>query len=263
MLIEGKPQAAAKEETRAGMLSIEFHTVIDTTQRRARELVERGDRRYDAVCADHQTAGRGRQGESWHDASGQSLLASLILWDMPLPEPVGVIGICAALATAEALEAHYPDLPPVRLKYPNDLIALQRKLGGVLVEIVENTAIVGVGVNIGQTAFPTELEPIALSVWQACGRQAEGGAYISQAERAALIETILSNLRALTNLWREQPAQLHALWQARDDTIGRAYRVQDLPYQPIGMALGVNPKFQLTLRLTNGEIHNTYYASAV
>jgi biotin-[acetyl-CoA-carboxylase] ligase BirA-like protein len=145
MLIEGKPQAAAKEETRAGMLSIEFHTVIDTTQRRARELVERGDRRYDAVCADHQTAGRGRQGEPWHDSAGQSLLASLILWDMPLPEPVGVIGICAALATAEALEAHYPDLPPVRLKYPNDLIALQRKLGGVLVEIVENTAIVGVG----------------------------------------------------------------------------------------------------------------------
>jgi BirA family biotin operon repressor/biotin-[acetyl-CoA-carboxylase] ligase len=263
MLIEGKPQAAAKEESRAGMPCIEFHTVIDTTQRRARELVERGDRRYDAVCADHQTAGRGRQGESWHDITGQSLLASLILWDMPLPEPVGVIGIYAALATAEALEAHYPDLPPVRLKYPNDLLTLQRKLGGVLVEIVENTAIVGVGVNICQTAFPPELEPIAISVWQACGRQAEGSGYIPQSERAALIETILGNLNPLVAVGRSQPTQLHTLWQARDDTVGRAYRIQDLPHQPIGVALGVDPEFQLMLRLPNGEIHNTYYASAV
>jgi BirA family biotin operon repressor/biotin-[acetyl-CoA-carboxylase] ligase len=261
--MEGKPQAVAKEEAHAGVARIEFHTVIDTTQRRARELVERGDRCYDAVCADHQTAGRGRQGESWHDSAGQSLLVSLILWDMPLPEPVGMVGICAALATAEALEAHYPDLPPVRLKYPNDLIVLQRKLGGVLVEIVENTAIVGVGVNIRQTAFPPELEPIAISVWQACGRHAENGAYISQSERAALIGAILGNLNVLFALWRTQPTQLHALWHARDDTIGRTYRIQDLPHQPIGVALAVTPEFQLTLRLPDGKLHNTYYASAV
>jgi biotin-[acetyl-CoA-carboxylase] ligase BirA-like protein len=261
--MEGKPQAVAKEEAHAGVARIEFHTVIDTTQRRARELVERGDRCYDAVCADHQTAGRGRQGESWHDSAGQSLLVSLILWDMPLPEPVGMVGICAALATAEALEAHYPDLPPVRLKYPNDLIVLQRKLGGVLVEIVENTAIVGVGVNIRQTAFPPELEPIAISVWQACGWHAEGGAYISQSERAALIETILGNLNALVAVGRNQPTQLHALWQARDDTLGRAYRIQDLPHQPVGVAVEVTPDFQIALRLPDGKLHNTYYASAV
>jgi len=263
MRTEGKPQAVAKKEAHAGMPSIEFHSVIDTTQRRAREWVERGDRRYDAVCADHQTAGRGRQGALWHDTPGQSLLASLIVWDMPLPEPVGVLGICAALATAEGLEAHYPDLPPVRLKYPNDLVVLQRKLGGVLVEIVENTAIVGVGVNICQTAFPPELEPIAISVWQACGRQAGESAYLPPSERAALIETILGSLHALVAVWRSQPTQLHALWQARDDTIGRAYRIQDLPHQPIGVALGVDPEFQLTLRLPDGKLHNTYYASAV
>jgi Biotin-(acetyl-CoA carboxylase) ligase len=68
------------------MTRIEWHATIDTTQRRARELVEQGDRRYDAVCADHQTAGRGRQGAQWLDAPGQSLLVSLILWDAPLPE---------------------------------------------------------------------------------------------------------------------------------------------------------------------------------
>ena len=243
------------------MTRIEWHATIDTTQRRARELVEQGDRRYDAVCADHQTAGRGRQGAQWLDAPGQSLLVSLILWDAPLPEPVGLLGVCAALATADALEAHYPDLPPLRLKYPNDLLLHGRKLGGVLAEVVEGVAVVGVGVNLAQDVFPPELEATAVSVAQARGQQ--GGKRVSESERAVLIEAIGSSLRGLLKVWRDAPAQLHALWQARDDTVGRAYRAQDLPDQPVGVALGVRADFQLTLQLPDGKIHNTYYASAV
>ena len=242
-------------------MRIEWHATIDTTQRRARELVEQGDRRYDAVCADHQTAGRGRQGAQWLDAPGQSLLVSLILWDAPLPEPVGILGVCASLATADALEAHYPDLPPVRLKYPNDLLLQGRKLGGVLAEVVEGVAVVGVGVNLAQDVFPPELEATAVSVAQARGQQ--GGKRVSESERAVLIEAIGSSLRGLLKVWRDAPAQLHALWQARDDTVGRAYRAQDLPDQPVGVALQVRPDFQLTLQLPDGKIHNTYYASAV
>ena len=242
-------------------MRIEWHATIDTTQRRARELVEQGNRRYDAVCADHQTAGRGRQGAQWLGAPGQSLLVSLILWDAPLPEPVGLLGVCAALATADALEAHYPDLPPVRLKYPNDLLLQGRKLGGVLAEVVEGVAVVGVGVNLAQDVFPPELEATAVSVAQARGQQ--GGKRVSESERAVLIEAIGSSLRGLLKVWRDAPAQLHALWQARDDTVGRAYRAQDLPDQPVGVALQVRPDFQLTLQLPDGKIHNTYYASAV
>jgi BirA family biotin operon repressor/biotin-[acetyl-CoA-carboxylase] ligase len=242
-------------------MRIEWHATIDTTQRRARELVEQGDRRYDAVCADHQTAGRGRQGAQWLDAPGQSLLVSLILWDAPLPEPVGILGVCAALATADALEAHYPDLPPLRLKYPNDLLLHGRKLGGVLAEVVEGVAVVGIGVNLAQGVFPPELAATAISVGQAGGRGV--GERVSESERAALIAAIAGNLSRLLTLWRDAPAQVYARWQARDDTAGRAYRIQDLPDQPIGVALQVRPDFQLTLRLPSGETYNTYYASAV
>jgi BirA family biotin operon repressor/biotin-[acetyl-CoA-carboxylase] ligase len=178
-------------------MRIEWHATIDTTQRRARELVEQGDRRYDAVCADHQTAGRGRQGAQWLDAPGQSLLVSLILWDAPLPEPVGLLGVCAALATADALEAHYPDLPPLRLKYPNDLLLHGRKLGGVLAEVVEGVAVVGIGVNLAQGVFPPELAATAISVGQAGGRGV--GERVSESERAALIAAIAGNLRRLAD----------------------------------------------------------------
>ncbi|MCS7209172.1 MAG: biotin--[acetyl-CoA-carboxylase] ligase [Fimbriimonadales bacterium] len=248
-------------------MRIEFHAAIDSTQRRARELVERGNRAWDAVCADHQTAGRGRQGAHWYDTPNQSLLVSLILWDIPLPEPVGLVGLLAALAAAPALEAHYPDLPPVQLKYPNDLILCDRKLGGVLAEIVEHTAVVGVGINLMQSEFPHELSNLAISVQQARhaltppSRNENGNA--SRAERAALIEAIFQNLLHLMVLWRTHPEQVVALWQARDCSVGRPYQVQDLPYNTVGVALGVEPDFRLRLRLPDGAVHSTYYASAL
>ena len=115
--------------------------------------------------------------------------------------------------------------------------------------------------NLAQDVFPPELEATAVSVAQARGQQ--GGKRVSESERAVLIEAIGSSLRGLLKVWRDAPAQLHALWQARDDTVGRAYRAQDLPDQPVGVALQVRPDFQLTLRLPSGETYNTYYASTV
>ncbi len=344
-------------------MHIEFHETIDSTQRRARELVERGDRRWDAICAAHQTAGRGRQGALWHDTPGQSLLVSLILWETPLPEPAGLIGLLAALATAQSLETRFPDLPPVQLKYPNDLMIHGRKLGGVLTELVEGVAIVGIGVNLEQTEFPAELQekaisvrmavrpqpPAPLSVYREGGTETpcmhgspspfterEMGGEVQQAEEnesAALeaetepytlistgvsstvkvtgearhlfspsfptpspasrergnmaaphalgsplprrgrgaggegsIELILPihhNLTRLLDLWRTHPKEVFRLWQARDCSAGRAYRVLDLPDQPVGVALGVAPDFRLRLRLPDGAEHTTYYVSAV
>jgi len=257
-------------------MRIEFHETIDSTQRRARELVERGDRRWDAVCAAHQTAGRGRQGAHWHDAPGQSLLTSIILWDMPLPEPVGLVGLLAALATAQALERRYPQLPPVQLKYPNDLIVHNRKLGGILAEIVDGVPIVGIGVNLNQTAFPPDLEGIAISVAQAVGNSPNLPPFSHTEEQVDplsllggqaaweaiphLIECIYADL---IELWRTPPKQIAALWQARDTSVGRAYIIQDLPEQPIGIAMGIDEVFRLRVRLPSGLEHSTYYVSAV
>ncbi len=353
-------------------MRIEFHEIIDSTQRRARELVERDDRRWDAVCAAHQTAGRGRQGAHWHDAPGQSLLVSVILWETPLPEPAGLVGLFAALATAQALETRFPDLPPVQLKYPNDLMIHGRKLGGVLTEIVGGVAIVGIGVNLEQTEFPAELQEKAISVRMAVRPHppaplrshavgAEGSipprsrreredadkgttlefnttacAYLfaltpnpsptlwergaadtcctvsspsptpwergaadtccpvsspspTPWERGAadtcctvsspsptvwergvggegyidLIPLISQNLTRLREAWRTCPEEVLLLWRVRDCSAGRAYRILDLPDQPVGVALGVAPDFRLRLRLPDGAEHTTYYVSAV
>lgn len=239
--------------------SILFLEEVDTTQRLALDLVVRNDRRWNVVCADHQTAGRGRRGTHWHDVPGASLLASLILWDIPMPDPPGLVGIMTALATAQALEETYPTLPPVQLKYPNDLLLHGRKVGGVLVEIAEQTAIVGVGVNLAQQAFPPELESIAISVEQALGEKVD----TSRPARQRLIGGIMRELGSLIEAFQHHPETLYLLWQGRDATSGRFYQIQDLPDQPIGTALGVEPDFRLRLRLPDGAEWTTYFVASV
>lgn len=247
-----------------------FLEVVDSTQQIAAEWVQRNDRSWDAVGAEHQVAGRGRLGARWHDEPGTSLLVSLVLWDVPLPKPPHLISIGAALATAEALEQCFPPLQ-VGLKYPNDLMVHGRKLGGVLVEMVGGTAVVGIGVNLAQGEFPEPLRETAISVRQAFGMlmtsplsQAEAHKLATRATRTRLIQQIGTRLKALiAELAQSGTHALHARWQARDVTPGRPYQVLDLPDQPTGVALRVEPDFRLHLRLANGEKYSTYWVHAV
>ncbi|GBC93848.1 Bifunctional ligase/repressor BirA [bacterium HR15] len=247
-----------------------FLDEVDSTQRVAIEQVQRGERAWDAICADHQTAGRGRRGARWHDEPGTSLLVSFLLWDVPLPDPPGLLGIAAAIAAAETLEQAFPPLQ-VRLKYPNDLILQGRKLGGVLVEIVEETAIVGVGINLAQREFPEPLRESAISVWQGLSPEKRKefaldlpcpGPY--RALRAHLIEGIGKRLKELAMQVASSGATLlHPLWQARDDTGGRIYQILDVPGRPVGIALRVEPDFRLRLRLPDSSEHATYLVTSI
>ncbi len=241
-------------------MRILFLEEVDSTQRVAIEWVQQNRREWDAICADHQTAGRGRLGSAWYDEPCASLLVSIVLWDVPLPNPPGLLGIIAAIATAESTEVAFAPLQ-VQLKYPNDLMARGRKLGGVLVEIADSVAIVGIGVNLTQRRFPKALRERAISVWQAL----EPTPPMEMSDwRVPLIERIGARLKQLTaEVSQTGTAPLYALWQSRDVTPGRLYQVLDLPDQPIATALQVEPDFRLRLRLPDGSEYATYLVHAL
>ena len=81
------------------------------------------------VIAEHQTAGRGRLERRWEAPAGSALLVSFVL------EPNPLLSLAAGVAAAEACG------PKVTLKWPNDLLVGERKLGGILVETTPNRAI--------------------------------------------------------------------------------------------------------------------------
>ena len=81
-----------------------------------------GARAGSVLVADHQTAGRGRQGRSWVAPAGSALLASVLLrppWD---PEQAALLSPATALAVRDACASHGV---PVRLKWPNDVVATE------------------------------------------------------------------------------------------------------------------------------------------
>lgn len=100
------------------------------------------------VVADHQSAGRGRLGNSWVAPAGTALLFSLLL--KPPPERrVPELSLVAGIAVADALERAL-DLS-VQLKWPNDVMLRRRKIAGCLAEARDDAVVLGIGVNVNQT----------------------------------------------------------------------------------------------------------------
>lgn len=132
-------------------------TVVDVTGSTNDDLLEAGKQgapHGTGLAARAQTAGRGRRGHKWDSTAG-NLLLSIVL--RPCVDPAKYSGLAAVsgLAVLEALEKQGL-ANEIGLKWPNDLVARGRKLGGILVEAARDNegkpfAICGIGVNVNYT----------------------------------------------------------------------------------------------------------------
>jgi BirA family transcriptional regulator, biotin operon repressor / biotin---[acetyl-CoA-carboxylase] ligase len=177
---------------------------VTSTQDLARELPIGS-----IVVADHQTAGRGRLDHRWEAPAGSALLVSFVLQTNPL------LSLAAGVAAAEACgEA-------VRLKWPNDLLLGDRKLGGILVEVTADRAICGIGVNLS---------------WAP-----EGGALLNQPR-----EELLGRLRAQVDRWAAAPPEaVLRRWRELSATLGRRVQVEVAGQAIQGLAEDIGPHGEL------------------
>ncbi len=119
-------------------------TEVASTQDESLRLFDRSETPT-LVVADRQVAGRGRQGRSWQQAD-RAMFASYT-HETTWPEATrSLIPLVCGLAMREAI-AELADTD-VGLKWPNDLIADDKKLGGILVEAVGSRITSGCGVNL-------------------------------------------------------------------------------------------------------------------
>lgn len=149
--------------------------VTDSTNTRAMELAERGAVHGTIVCADEQTAGRGRLGRKWESPPGINLYATVILRPPIEPYLAPQLTLVTAIALAQAVEDSTG--LAASLKWPNDLYLDGRKAAGILAEMaadpdrVRHVAI-GVGLNINglEADFPPELRDRATSIRLCAGK---------------------------------------------------------------------------------------------
>lgn len=132
-------------------------TIVDVTGSTNDDLLEAGKQgapHGTGLAARAQTAGRGRRGHKWDSTVG-NLLLSIVLRPCVNPAKFSGLAAVSGLAVLEALEKQ-GRANEIRLKWPNDLVARGRKLGGILVEAARDNegkpfAVCGIGVNVNYT----------------------------------------------------------------------------------------------------------------
>jgi BirA family biotin operon repressor/biotin-[acetyl-CoA-carboxylase] ligase len=173
---------------------------VDSTNDEALALAAAGAAEGTVVLARRQLRGRGRQGRCWHAPPGGGLTFSVVLWPaLPRAAWPDLSWVLAA-AVAEACVA--AGAAGVRIKYPNDVYAGERKLAGLLLETRSGAgapaalvAGIGVNVNTGETEFPAEVRGRAASLRMLTGRAHDP---------EALARELFGRLERWYGVWREE-----------------------------------------------------------
>ena len=110
------------------------------------------------IVASNQTSGRGQRGATWVSNAGENLTFSII-YPKPIVEISDQFLISAAVGLQIIKALKQLKINNLKLKWPNDIMADNFKVGGVLIEnILQNnvigTSIIGIGLNINQVHFP-------------------------------------------------------------------------------------------------------------
>lgn len=149
LLDEAAIRANLNPEAAALIASLELHDEIDSTNSHLMRTAARGARPGTVCLAETQTAGRGRIGRDWVSPFGANVYLSL-LWRFEEPSRVAGLSLAVGVAVIRALAAL--GLGEVGLKWPNDLLWGERKLGGILLEVAGEAhgpcaVVIGLGLN--------------------------------------------------------------------------------------------------------------------
>lgn len=222
----------------------------------AREWAAGSSVRSGAVAlADVQSAGRGRLSRTWEAPAGSALLLSILLRNEGGAVPLERLPMVAGLAMLDAVAHVAPELD-AGLKWPNDLLigddpATARKVGGILIESVMvggivTSAIVGIGLNVNQSAAelptvePPAAEPTSLAV--------EAGHPLDRTE------LLIALCRAVGGHLQSDPATLVARWRSRLWTLGRPVVAHfGNGSATAGLAVDVTPDGALIIETPEGD----------
>ena len=146
---------------------------VDSTNLLALAAAQAGAPHGSVWIADEQTAGRGRGGHGWHSTAGDGLYVSVLL----RPQIALADALWLSLATGLAAQSAIAIVTGLKLdiRWPNDLLIGEKKVGGILVETstpasqsdtpaILRYAVIGVGINVNHHSFPPELEALATSL---------------------------------------------------------------------------------------------------
>ncbi len=228
-----------------------FSPQTPTTMSTVDEHALSGDASNIVALTDHQTNGVGREGRAWHDSPGKSVLMSIRLnpdeSSLTTYADLVALNACQTLRELSGL--------PIQLKWPNDIVYEDKKLGGILTRAIYDDqnkflgANVGIGINVHQEKSelpPSDYGAVSLDILQT-----------NPVSRKNLVLGILSNIADIgpdAEIIQTNPAARETydeLWQKLSSVLGRDVEVTHGENTTIGRA--IEAKIGLGLRVETSK----------
>jgi len=229
--------------------TIVYKDTIDSTNRYAKELAEKGAEEGTVVIANEQRRGKGRLDRRWVSPPGGIWLSIILRPAIPLQE-ASKFTLLAAVAAARAIET--AGLNP-EIKWPNDILIGGKKVCGILLELSAQSdridyLVIGLGINANNDldTIPIDSREHATTLAAALGKKID---------RRSLVATLLLELenRSKTLLaggWQEILDE----WMKRCRMFGRHIILRMLHGEVEGEFVGVDQSGAIRIQLPGGEI---------
>ena len=250
LLVKDDITAHLRESNRNEPRSIELFQSLDSTNKYLQEQAEKSDCSGSVVLAERQTSGRGRRGKTWVSPFAANIYMS-ILWDFEQGAQA-LEGLSLAIGVAVRRALIEVGLEDVRLKWPNDIYIGNKKLGGILLEMIGDPAghcsvVIGVGINV---SMPASMAVNIDQPWTDCC--SESDAPIARSRLAALlIDNIFDILNDFESLgfagYRDE-------WQEADAFKGLQGTISTPRDSVSGTVIGVDNSGAVQLKLISGAV---------
>jgi BirA family biotin operon repressor/biotin-[acetyl-CoA-carboxylase] ligase len=230
--------------------NIIFLDEVESTNTFCVKLAELGAPNGTVVVSESQTKGRGRLGREWASPRGGNIYMSILLRLGISIKDATPLTLMAAVASTRSLREKTGLM--VEIKWPNDLMANGRKLGGILTETkaragraVLTVLGIGINVNIEPADLPEGVRETATSVKHETKRSHS---------RAILIASLLEEINSWYSLFsRGGRDPVLREWKRLSSTLGNHVRVETGRETVFGLAEDINGDGNLLLRLRSGR----------
>lgn len=245
-------RAALEPAVAASLARLEVFTELDSTNQRLLDAPPRVGA-LDVCIAEFQTAGRGRRGRRWEAPLGSGIALSVGWQFAGVPAEPSALTLAVGVAVRRVLERVAGIT--IALKWPNDLVFDERKLGGILLELAAEAhggahVVVGIGLNV---ALPAALLP-SLCDWPRGAVDLQTALGRAAPPRTVLAAALVNELAALLADYPTQGFGAYRTeWRSADFLRGRAVRVDESTGRSFGTALGIDADGALLVETDAGK----------
>ena len=249
LLSEKRIKKLLSSQTKKSCRNIEVLFKTESTNSYLFDRLASGQIHGNVVLAEYQSHGRGRRGNTWISPLGSGLIFS-IGWRFDIvPKELSLLSLYMGVAVARALYAE--QITTIGLKWPNDIVVMDKKIGGILIEVrgeASGPVDVVIGIGLNYDLAEEAKDNIDQAVTDMCSHAER------RLSRNHIMATLLSNIfEVLEDMKLDQSLNLLDEWRKLDCYVERHARLL-LPNEEIeGILKGVDNQGSL-LMLVAGEM---------